>query len=59
MSDALLEARQASKVFGGGLFDKHVTVALDDFSFTIERRAAARSPPSSAKAAAARPPWRG
>ncbi|HEY3061451.1 MAG TPA: ABC transporter ATP-binding protein [Chloroflexota bacterium] len=33
---ALLEARQASKVFGGGLFDKRVTVALDDFSFGIE-----------------------
>jgi ABC-type oligopeptide transport system ATPase subunit len=33
---ALLEARQVSKVFGGGLFDKRVTVALDDFSFTIE-----------------------
>jgi len=32
----LLEARQVSKVFGGGLFDKRVTVALDDFSFTIE-----------------------
>ncbi len=33
---ALLEARKASKVFGGGLFDKRVTVALDDFSFAIE-----------------------
>ena len=33
---ALLEARQVSKVFGGGLFDKRVTVALDDFSFAIE-----------------------
>jgi ABC-type oligopeptide transport system ATPase subunit len=33
---ALLEARSVSKVFGGGLFDKRVTVALDDFSFTIE-----------------------
>jgi peptide/nickel transport system ATP-binding protein len=33
---ALLEARQASKVFGGGMFDKRVTVALDDFSFSIE-----------------------
>ena len=29
---ALLEARQVSKVFGGGLFDKRVTVALDDFT---------------------------
>jgi ABC-type oligopeptide transport system ATPase subunit len=33
---ALLEAHQVSKVFGGGLFDKRVTVALDDFSFAIE-----------------------
>src|SRR5919204_6013008 len=32
---ALLEARKVSKVFGGGLFDKRVTVALDDFSFAI------------------------
>jgi peptide/nickel transport system ATP-binding protein len=33
---ALLEARQVSKIFGGGLFDKRVTVALDDFSFSVE-----------------------
>jgi len=33
---SLLEARQVSKIFGGGLFDKRVTVALDDFSFGIE-----------------------
>src|SRR6266704_6907645 len=33
---SLLEARQGSKIFGGGLFDKRVTVALDDFSFAIE-----------------------
>jgi peptide/nickel transport system ATP-binding protein len=33
---ALLEARKVSKAFGGGLFDKRVTVALDDFSFAIE-----------------------
>src|SRR6266480_2499115 len=33
---ALLEARAVSKIFGGGLFDKRVTVALDDFSFSIE-----------------------
>jgi oligopeptide/dipeptide ABC transporter ATP-binding protein len=32
----LLEARRVSKAFGGGLFDKRVTVALDDFSFAIE-----------------------
>ncbi len=33
---ALLEARDVSKVFGGGLFDKRVTLALNDFSFAIE-----------------------
>jgi peptide/nickel transport system ATP-binding protein len=33
---ALLEASQVSKVFGGGIFDKRVLVALDSFSFTIE-----------------------
>jgi peptide/nickel transport system ATP-binding protein len=33
---ALLEARQASKAFGGGIFDKRVTIALDHFSFAIE-----------------------
>jgi len=33
---ALLEARQVSKVFGGGMFDKRVTVALDGFSFSVE-----------------------
>jgi ABC-type oligopeptide transport system ATPase subunit len=33
---ALLEARKVTKVFGGGLLDKRVTVALDDFSFAIE-----------------------
>jgi peptide/nickel transport system ATP-binding protein len=33
---ALLEARRATKAFGGGLFDKRVTVALDQFSFAIE-----------------------
>jgi ABC-type oligopeptide transport system ATPase subunit len=38
---ALLEARDVSKVFGGGLFDKNRTVALDDFSFAI-----AASPPT-------------
>ena len=35
-SAPFLEARSVSKVFGGGLFDKRVTVALDDFSFAIE-----------------------
>ena len=33
---ALLEARKVTKAFGGGLLDKRVTVALDDFSFAIE-----------------------
>jgi peptide/nickel transport system ATP-binding protein len=33
---ALLEAKKVSKIFGGGLFDKRVTLALDDFSFAIE-----------------------
>jgi peptide/nickel transport system ATP-binding protein len=33
---ALLETRQVTKVFGGALFDKHVTVALDAFSYSIE-----------------------
>ena len=33
---ALLEARRVTKVFGGGLFDKNRTVALEDFSFAIQ-----------------------
>jgi oligopeptide/dipeptide ABC transporter ATP-binding protein len=33
---ALLEARHVTKVFGGGLFDRTKTVALDDFSMAIE-----------------------
>jgi oligopeptide/dipeptide ABC transporter ATP-binding protein len=33
---ALLEARNVTKVFGGGLFDKSRTVALEDFSFQID-----------------------
>ncbi len=32
----LLEARRVSKVFGGGLFQKETTVALDDLSLRIE-----------------------
>lgn len=32
----LLEARQVTKVFGGGLVQSHETVALEDFSFTID-----------------------
>lgn len=32
---ALLEARQVTKVFGGGLFDRTKTVALADFSMAI------------------------
>src|ERR1700704_5338406 len=33
---ALLEVRRACKVFGGGLFNKHRTTALEDFSLAIE-----------------------
>jgi peptide/nickel transport system ATP-binding protein len=33
---ALLELRRAGKVFGGGLFNKHRTTALEDFSLAIE-----------------------
>ena len=33
---ALLEARHVTKVFGGGLFDKNRTIALEDFSFAIQ-----------------------
>jgi oligopeptide/dipeptide ABC transporter ATP-binding protein len=32
----LLEARNVTKVFGGGLFDRTKTVALDDFSMAID-----------------------
>lgn len=33
---ALLELRNVTKVFGGGLFQKHRTVAVDNLSLTIE-----------------------
>jgi len=33
---ALLEARHVTKVFGGGLFDKSRTIALDDFSLGFQ-----------------------
>jgi peptide/nickel transport system ATP-binding protein len=33
---ALIEARNMTKVFGGGLLDKSQTVALQDFSFRID-----------------------
>jgi oligopeptide/dipeptide ABC transporter ATP-binding protein len=33
---ALLEARHVTKMFGGGLFDRTRTLALDDFSIAIE-----------------------
>ncbi|HXA20829.1 MAG TPA: ABC transporter ATP-binding protein [Acetobacteraceae bacterium] len=32
----LLEARNVTKTFGGGLLDRHHTVALEDFSFAID-----------------------
>jgi len=34
--DALIEVRHVTKVFGGGLFDKTHTIALEDFSIAIE-----------------------
>ena len=56
---ALLEARNVTKIFGGGLFERRRTTSRSsDFSLTIEHRAAVVSPRSSAKAAAARPRWR-
>lgn len=33
---AFLEARHVTKIFGGGLFDRTRTVALEDFSMTIQ-----------------------
>ncbi|MEJ0020678.1 MAG: ATP-binding cassette domain-containing protein [Acetobacteraceae bacterium] len=33
---ALLEARNATKTFGGGMLDRDATVALRDFSLTID-----------------------
>jgi oligopeptide/dipeptide ABC transporter ATP-binding protein len=33
---ALLEARNLTKIFGGGFLSKHRTVALEDFSLTID-----------------------
>ena len=32
----LLEARHVTKIFGGGLFDRNSTVALEDFSLAID-----------------------
>ena len=32
----LLEARGVSKIFGGGVFDRTATVALEDFSMAID-----------------------
>jgi len=32
----LLEARRVTRIFGGGLFDRRVTLALEDFSLAIE-----------------------
>ena len=32
----LLEARHATKIFGGGVFDRNATVALEDFSLAID-----------------------
>src|SRR5512137_1390711 len=33
---ALLEARHVTKIFGGGVFDRNTTVALEDFSIVID-----------------------
>ena len=35
-NDALIEARHVTKVFGGGLFDRTHTIAVEDFSMAIE-----------------------
>jgi hypothetical protein len=32
----LLEARHVTKIFGGGILDRHSTVALEDFSLAID-----------------------
>ncbi len=39
MATPLLEARQASKRFGGGLFDRSMTRALEPFSLTLAENA--------------------
>ncbi len=36
----LLEARHVTKVFGGGVFDRNTTVALEDFSISHRQRPA-------------------
>jgi len=36
MSAALLEARRVTRIFGGGLFGRTSTLALDDFSLAID-----------------------
>ena len=41
MMTPLLEARHVTKTFGGGVFDRQQTVALDDFSMALDA-----SPPS-------------
>jgi peptide/nickel transport system ATP-binding protein len=33
---ALIEAKHVSKAFGGGLFDRNTTLALEDFSLAIQ-----------------------
>ncbi len=32
----LIEARHVTKIFGGGVFDRNATVALEDFSITVD-----------------------
>jgi oligopeptide/dipeptide ABC transporter ATP-binding protein len=36
MMTPLLEARHVTKIFGGGILDRHSTVALEDFSLAID-----------------------
>jgi oligopeptide/dipeptide ABC transporter ATP-binding protein len=36
MMTPLLEARRVTKIFGGGILDRHSTVALEDFSLAID-----------------------
>ena len=53
----LIELRDVTKVFGGGMLSQQETVALSDFPMRCTR-SRPRSPQSSAKVAAGKPPWR-
>ena len=56
---ALLELRDVTKAFTGGVLGRERKVALEAFLLRDRSGPAARSPRWSAKAAAARPRWRG